>query len=335
MRFALTLALLALQLTACSPPSAPTLEFSGDAMGTSYSVRIVAANPPGDALAAALGEGIDELEQLASTWIADSDVSRFNADSRTDWFPVDPDVCELVALAGNISRRTGGAFDITVGPLVELWGFGSGGSRSAPPAAAEIDALRPHTGHAKVTADCARPAIRKSHPSVRIDLSAIAKGFAADRLASTLDAAGIGRYLVEVGGELKLKGLNAENKPWAIAIEKPLADRRTVQAVVNVTDRGMATSGDYRNFFEVDGQRYSHTIDPRTGHPVTHAAASVSVIADTAAGADALATALLVLGPEEGMALAKREGIDAYFLLRNKDAIDATMTDGFAALLPP
>lgn len=166
-------------------------------------------------------------------------------------------------------------------------------------------------------------------PNIYVDLSAYAKGLAVDRIGGLLNAWHLPNYLVEIGGEVHARGLNSQSEPWSVAIEKPPRAERAVHTVVRLTDSAMATSGDYRNYFEHGGTYYSHTIDPRTGYPVSHEAASVTVIADTAAFADAMATALLVLGPEHGFELAERENIAAYFLLRVGNAIEERMTSRF------
>ncbi|MDH3534078.1 MAG: FAD:protein FMN transferase [Gammaproteobacteria bacterium] len=322
-------------VTACSESSRqlPVAELSGSAMGTAYSVKIV--SPPDGLDVAALQQEVDQqlagIEQQMSTYIADSELSSFNAHRGMDWFEVSGELCRLVADALSISAASGGAFDITVGPLVNLWGFGPDGSAAEPPDAHLIAVLLDSVGSAALHADCSMPALRKNCPDVYVDLSAIAKGYGVDRLAALLDGRELRNYLVEIGGELRVRGKNAKADAWAVAIEAPLRSGRSVHAIVKVTDAAVATSGDYRNYFEHDGSVYSHTIDPRTGYPVAHTAASVTVVADEAAFADAMATALLVLGPEDGLALAERDGIAAYYLVRQDGAIDARLSSKFAA----
>jgi len=226
---------------------------------------------------------------------------------------------------------SGGAFDITVGPLVNLWGFGAAGIAQQPPGQADIDEALQTTGFEQLQTDCGKPALRKRLAKLHVDLSAYAKGYAVDRLATLLDEAGIADYLVEIGGEMRMRGSNASRQKWAIAIETPSRAGRTVQTIIHLTDAAVATSGDYRNYFEYDGAVFSHTIDPQSGYPVTHEAASVTVIADNAAFADGVATALLVLGPKAGMELAEREQIAAYFLLRMGDEIEERMSSLFTS----
>ena len=266
-----------------------------------------------------------------STYIEDSALSRFNASETTEWQDLPGDLCFAIEAAGVVSEFTGGAFDVTVAPLVDLWGFGPADTPNVPPSAEAIDAAMRDVGYTKLEIDCGIPAIRKATPGVRVDLSAFAKGHAVDLVSELLNVRGLPDYLVEVGGELRMRGLNAKEENWAIAVESPNRTERSVQIIMNLTNAAMATSGDYRNYFEHEGEFYSHTIDPRTGRPISHEAASVTVVADTAAFADAAATALLVLGPDEGLDLADRESIAALFLLRLGDQFEERMSQAFAS----
>lgn len=332
-----TLVLAGLMLAGCGDRDAAVeYELSGSAMGTRYSVKIAEplAAERRELLEQRIGGAIDGIEQAMSTYIVESDVSRFNASRSTDWIEVSDSVCEAVTAARGLSELTNGAFDITVGPLVNLWGFGPETVELAPPPAAEIEAAQARVGYQYVHADCSRPALRKDRPDLYIDLSAWAKGFAVDRVFALLDDLGVENYLVELGGELRMSGRNAQGELWRIAIEKPSDNGRDIQMVLRMTDRALSTSGDYRNYFVHEGKRYSHLIDGRQGRPVTHNLASVTVVADRAAFADAMATALLVLGPEEGMALAVREEIAAYFQLRRDEGFGEAMSPDFEALLP-
>ena len=219
---------------------------------------------------------------------------------------------------------------MTVGPLVNLWGFGPAETGYEPPGNDTVTQAMENVGYAKLHVDCTIPALRKEIPGVYVDLSAFAKGHAVDVVAGLLDARALPDYLVEIGGEMRLRGTNARSEAWAIAIETPDRTGRSVRTVVHLSDTAMATSGDYRNFFEHEGRFYSHTIDPRTGYPVAHNGASVTVVAETAAFADAAATALLVLGPDAGMRLAEQENIAAYFLLRLGSEFEERMSSLFA-----
>ena len=329
---------LALLVSGCGQDAVrlPEHVLAGETMGTTFSVKIVQDGELADK--AIIGQRITDtlaaLDQALSTYKPDSELSRFNRSTSTDWVRVDREVCDIVSAALEISKLTDGAFDITVGPLVNLWGFGPETYRTEPPAGEKIRGAMQAVGYQKLEVDCDQAALRKSTPGVYVDLSGFAKGYAVDRLAEILDERTIENYLVEIGGEVRMKGFNAAGNPWAIAIEKPLDDARSVQTIVHLTDAAMATSGDYRNFFEWNGKRYSHTIDPATGFPVTHDGAAVTVVADAAARADGLATGLLVLGPDKGMALADSHGIAAYFLVRSNGSFAERSSDAFRNMTP-
>lgn len=331
-KWSLAAALLALGACGDSPIDWPVQELAGSTMGTTFSVKVVA--PPVELDLASLQqdvqETLDAVNQSMSTYLTDSELSQFNTSTGTDWVEVSADLCHAVEAAQVVSQFTDGAFDVTVGPLVDLWGFGPSDSVIEPPGDEQLAMAMDNTGFGKLYTDCARPALRKDLPGISVDLSAFAKGHAVDRVANLLDDRALPNYMVEIGGELRLRGLNGKGENWAIAIETPDRNSRSVQTVVHLTDTGMATSGDYRNYFEHDGDFYSHTIDPRTGRPITHNGASVTVVADTAAFADAAATALLVMGPEAGLALAERESIAAYFLLRLGSEFEERMSSLFA-----
>jgi thiamine biosynthesis lipoprotein len=310
-----------------------TLALAGSTMGTTWSVQIPHPAPDLDqaALYADIDALLDQVNGRMSTYRPDSELSRFNAAETTDWFPVSAELERLVDKALAVSQLTGGAFDVTVGPLVNLWGFGPEVHPDEIPAQDQIDAARARIGWRMLHSRAEPPALRKDRPDVYVDLSAIAKGHGVDRVAELLEAKGLTDYLVEIGGELRGRGVNAAGEPWRIAVERPDPGRRAVLEVVALTDHGMATSGDYRNFFEVDGKRYSHTIDPSTGRPVVHDLASTTVVAERCGEADAWATALLVLGPERGLALANERGLAALFVERLGDELRLTESAAFAS----
>ncbi len=317
-------------VTGCGPHR--PLELAGPTMGTSYSIKIV--DPPGelhmDRLADQVTRELDNLVALFSTYDPSSELATFNRVRRTDWETVSAALVNVLTEARQVSELTDGAFDVTVGPLVELWGFGPDESGDRIPSDAEIARLRTRVGYTGLELRASPPALRKQDPDIHVDLSAIAKGYAVDRLALLLESHGISNYLVEIGGELRGRGHNGAGEPWRIGIEQPVTGARNVHAIIAIDSTGVATSGDYRNYFETQGQRYSHTIDPRTGRPVTHALASVTVISPLTMRADALATALMVLGPEEGYALADREGLAALFIVRTADGLVDRQTTAFA-----
>jgi thiamine biosynthesis lipoprotein len=313
---------------------ANALMLSGATMGTTYSVTITRLPDGGDeaeVLQQRIDAVLDEVNALMSTYREDSELSRFNASASVDWIGVSEDLARVVAAAREISALSDGAFDVTVGPVVNLWGFGPDISADQLPTQMDIDAARARVGWKKLQLRDDPAALRKSAPDIYVDLSAIAKGYGADRVAALLEQEGISDYLVEVGGELRGRGSSPRGDAWRIAIERPEASRRSVFRVVELRDIGMATSGDYRNFFELDGQRYSHSIDPTTGRPVTHELASVTVLASSTMWADGWATALLVLGPERGFALAQSQGLAALFIVRGEDGYEAKATAAFEA----
>ena len=329
----LLLLLPALALSACGDGRSQ-LELTGQAMGTTFNVVLV--EPPEeiatDTLESDLTAELQAVDLLASTWRDDSELTAFNLDLSIDWIPVSKDFCALLESALEVSEATDGAFDLTIGPLINLWGFGPDGQIVEPPSTVDIAAAQQRVGFDLLEADCDERLVRKDVPDLYVDLSGWAKGYAVDQLAELLDARGIENYLVEIGGELRVKGQNRDGDKWAIGIEAPSTSARVPHAILHVTDTSVATSGDYRNYFEHDGKRFSHTVDARTGYPVTHDLAAVTVVNASAAYADAMATALLVLGPDDGPELARELDIAGYFLVRNQTEIREITTPGFDRL---
>ena len=323
-------------LVACGDQRIAEYQLSGSTMGTQFSV-VVVTNLAFDQqhLQTQIHAALEDIEQRMSTYRDNSELSAFNQSTSTDWVPVSKELCGAIDEAIGFGELSDGAFDITVGPLVNLWGFGPDASRNEPPSDEAIDEARAKIGQNYLHADCDIPAIRKDHADLYIDLSAYAKGLAADDIAAVLDENSMSNYLVEIGGDLRARGHNARMERWRVAIEKPDRPGSAVEKIIHISDLSVATSGDYRNFFEFEGQRYSHTIDPRSGRPVAHDLASVTVLGDSAAFADAMATALMVLGPEAGLAFAEREGIAADLLLRNGDTITEQMSTEFKSLTDP
>jgi len=291
-------------------------------MGTTYEVIITEL--PG-ALARAdiqsmLDEQLADVDRHLSGWNEASEVARFNATESTDWVPVSPVLLRAVAQSLVISRESAGAFDVTVGPLVGAWGFGADADVDlAAPTASEIARLQASVGHDKLELRAQPPALRKRVPALRIDLDGVAPGLAVDDIAARLEALGVRDYLVELGGEVRARGRSPAGRPWRVAVEAPVAGERRAYALVELDGVGVSTSGDYRDFHDADGRRISHTIDPRSAAPVSHGLASVSVVHESVAAADAWCTALMVLGPQEGMALARRLGLAALFIERRAD----------------
>jgi thiamine biosynthesis lipoprotein len=323
-----------LSLIACDGGGRRQTELSGATMGTTYSVKIPRL-PKGverQVLERDIAAILETVNAQMSTYRPDSELSRFNAGQSVSWAVVSPDTLAVVDEALRVSRLSGGAFDPTIGPLVDLWGFGPGSGPRAIPSRARIEAILPATGYRHVRTAASPPALGKDRRDIRVDLSGIAKGFGVDKVAEHLERVGVGYYLVEIGGELRGRGYNAQGSVWRVGIERPAA-LGTVQRVVRLGGQGLATSGDYRIFFERDGARYSHILDARDGRPVDHGLASVTVIAPTAMQADALSTALMVLGPEAGLELARREGVAAFFIARKGDGFVETASPEFARYL--
>ena len=262
-----------------------------------------------------------------STYKPESEVSRFNASGMSE-FAVSEDLARVLASARNVAELSDGALDVTVGPLVDAWGFGPSGRLTAPDEA-ELETLRESVGWRNLILDEEHGTLRKIIGNLRIDLSAIAKGFAVDKVLEGVVQLGYADVMVEIGGEVRTAGLNEMARPWRIGIERPDENGRVAALAVEFSDLALATSGDYRNFREIDGHRISHTIDPRTGRPVDHTLASVSVLCSTCIEADAWATALNVLGPDEGVTLAELQGLDALFIVRTKSGFETIRTGDF------
>ena len=317
----------------------PLVELSGSAMGTTWSVRVFAPDDPEvdesrRRLLEVVRARLERVEQLMSSYDSESEISRFNRFASRQPFALSPTTLEVFALALEVSALTGGAFDVTVGPLVAAWGFGAAEAPKTSPTPVELAALGQRVGYRLLELQHAEGRIAKAHPEVVCDLSAIAKGYAVDEVVEAVRDLGYRNFLVELGGELGARGRRPDGTAWRVAIERPDALARSVYAVVGLEDQALATSGDYRNFYQRDGLRLSHLIDPRTLRPIAHRLASVTVVDPSAARADALATALSVLGPDDGFALAEREGIPAYFILRTAEGPTETLaTPAFGGLL--
>ncbi len=306
-------------------------------MGTSYMVKITTT--PGTTaldqypnLALHLDAILDTINQQMSTWIPSSEISRFNASPDTSWFSVSKDLAFVVRKAQDVSELSEGAFDITIMPLVNLWGFGPENRTTRMPEEQELVDRLEWIGWQNLSVRTHPPALKKSIPQLTIDLSAIAKGFGADRLAEYLNRLRIENYFVEIGGEVRVRGENHLDKPWRVGISVPNAQGGVLK-IIHTSRASIATSGDYHNYFEMHGKRYSHTIDPRTGVPITHNLASVTVVDSSCMMADAFATAIDVLGPDAGMDLARANNLAAFFIVRNNEAFVEKMTSRFSKLL--
>ncbi|MEM9421384.1 MAG: FAD:protein FMN transferase [Pseudomonadota bacterium] len=306
-------------LAACSERQA-TFRLNGETMGTTYTVVASQKNISVDEqeIREAIEETLSDVDSKLSNWAPLSEISRFNAAKHTNPVPISRDLALVLSATFEVHEQSSGHFDVTLGPLIELWGFGVRQPDSPVPADAEISKALEYVGLRElVELGEEGTSLRKVHPEVSINLAPLAKGYGIDAVAQTLTKLGFTNYMVEIGGDLVVSGLNPEGQQWHIGIERPEAIVRTVEQVVVLSDAGMATSGDYRNYFEDDDIRYSHILDVKTGRPVTHKTASVTVVAENAMMADAWATALLAMGRPEGMKIAKKFNLAAFFIERD------------------
>lgn len=322
-----------------APPPLETLQ--GRTMGTTWSVKLV--RPAGltrQRLQQGIQDEVDRVVAQMSTYEADSDLSRFNRAPAGTWHTLPDEFFGVLSHALALAADTGGAFDPTVGPLVDLWGFGPGKQQRRVPSDADIAAARARVGWQRVQLDDTSK--RAFQPGgVQVDLSAVAKGFGTDQVARALERMGVAHYLVDISGELRAHGRRPDGSDWQVAIEKPGAaagsvDRPDqVERIVVLRDRAIATSGDYRHFFEDGGRVYSHHIDPRSGQPVAHRIASVTTIAADCMHADSIGTAIMVLGPEQGMAYAAEHGLAVLLILHDGQDFEERISPAFADLMQP
>lgn len=327
-----------LPLVAAAAPSgsagATLQRLSGETMGTTWSVTVKADATALPALQRGIQARLDTVVAQMSTWEPGSDLSRFNAAPAGTRQPLPPEMQHVMRAALALAEESGGAFDPTVGPLVNLWGFGPEGERIAPDAD-QMAAARTWVGWQRLQLDA--NGVMTQPGGVYVDLSGIAKGYGVDQVAGFLREQEVPAYLVEVGGELRSHGRKPDGTVWRVAVEQPSPDDldpgASTPAVIALDGMAMATSGDYRHFFDEHGQRYSHTIDPRSGRPVAHGLASVTVLHHDCMQADALATALTVLGPEQGWEYARRHGLAALLVWHDGTGFDSRMTPAFQSAL--
>jgi thiamine biosynthesis lipoprotein len=323
-------------LAGCSfEPEKEIWEISGGIFGTTYHINVVLTEDREtlEDLSQGIEKTLESVDGAMSTWREDSELSRFNQQQdQSEWTPVSAELFEVFEAAQAVAEQSGGAFDITIGPVVNLWGFGPDGRPEQMPGDDELAQRLSRTGFRFLELDAESQAIRARRPQY-LDLSGIAKGYAVDAVARYLEQQGVDRYLVEIGGEVRVNGRKPDGSAWHLAVEEPVEQARQVNRVIAMDRNGMATSGDYRNYYESNGQRYSHTIEPSTGRPVGHRLASVSVIADSSMLADAWATAFTVLGYEEGYRLALQKNLAVYFIVREGDGFETYHTPAFATYL--
>ncbi|QHM94144.1 FAD:protein FMN transferase ApbE [Kosakonia sacchari] len=313
----------------------PTV-LEGKTMGTFWRVSVVDISPQqAQSLRQKIQTQLDADDHLMSTWKDDSALMRFNHSTSTAPWPVSAAMSDIVTTSLRVGEKTEGAMDITVGPLVNLWGFGPDKQPVKTPGQAQIDAAKARTGlaHLTVINRAGEQFLQKDLPDLFVDLSTVGEGYAADHLARLMEQEGIARYLVSVGGALASRGMNAQGQPWRVAIQKPTDRENVAQAVVDINGHGISTSGSYRNYYELDGKRISHIIDPRSGRPIQHALVSVTVIAPTALEADAWDTGLMVLGTEQAKEVVTREGLAVFMIIKDGDGFRTWISPQFSAFL--
>jgi len=325
----IALIILASIIAGCSFQDSKPIHLTGFTMGTSYNVKLL--DIPAGIAKQQIQRDIELLLKLInsqmSTYLAESEISKFNQSTVKTPVPVSQNTLKVLALAQEISLETNGGFDVTVGPLVNLWGFGPKFQADSIPSVEKIEAALRMVNFSHISLDFANQSLSKNS-ELYADLSAIAKGFAVDEIARYLQTHGMDNYLIEIGGEVRLNGVK-NGSGWRLAVEKPVSNERTVHAIISASDKAIATSGDYRNFFELDGVRYSHTINPSTGFPVKQDVLSVTVIAGSCAEADAYATAFSVIGPSKAIEVANRKGLAVLLLVKDGNGYKEIYSDSF------
>lgn len=313
--------------------AADSITLSGKTMGTTYHITFIRgdeAKIKPDKLHQAVETRLHEINQYMSTYIADSEISRINKAPADTSIKISPETAHVLAAAQQVSAATKGAFDISVGNLVNLWGFGPEIKLYAMPDETKIKDILTQSGYQRLELDPALLQVRKHSDTLYLDLSGIAKGYAVDEIAALLTHHGYPNHLVEIGGEIRTGGEKGAGNPWNIGIERPRAQEHSMQRIIHTSSSiSMATSGDYRNYFEHEGKRYSHTIDPKTGHPIKHNLAAISVLHTSCMLADAYATAFMVMGPQRTMDFATEHNIAVYMLVKEGDNFTALSSPAF------
>ncbi|MGS2719266.1 FAD:protein FMN transferase [Paraglaciecola aestuariivivens] len=321
-----------LTLLACNQPESPEIHLTGPTMGTHFNVKVVNdVKVDKDQLQSEIEQELAEINQLMSTYISDSELSQFNQWNSTEPFTLSDKTLVVLHEAKRLGELSQGVLDVTVGPLVNLWGFGPQSRPEKIPSPQLIQQTKQKTGLDKL--QLAEHAAYKTQPDLYVDLSTIAKGYAVDQLADILLAHNIKNFLVEIGGEMRLAGKKASGMDWKIAIEKPQASGRAVQKIISIGNNAVATSGDYRNYYEFDGERYSHLIDPVSGYPISHNLVSVTVIHPSSMTADGLATALNVMGKERALALSEQHNLAVMLITKETQGFTEYTSSKFQQLV--
>ena len=327
-----------LLLSACNPASnnsaiGKASKLKGEAIGTTYSIIYLDPQEQlsSETLKTEFNQLINAANQSMSTYHPNSEISTFNKSQSTEPVKTSPTLRKVVAEGIRLHQMTEGALDITLKPLSSLWGFGPNGIPHTVPSDNQLTAIKRKTGVEKITIE--GEMLSKSVAALQIDLNTIGKGFLVDQTAELLEQYNIDNYLVEIGGEMRLKGLNDKGQPWKIGVINPTEGAPTSQHTVFPGNNGVATSGDYYQYFEKDGKRYSHILNPVTGKPIDHNLASVTVLHPMSMTADGLATAIMVLGADKGLALAEKHRIPIYIIIRDGDKFVSKMSSAFEAHL--
>ncbi len=327
------LLLIAFALSGCQKSSHES-ELSGEAQGTTYHIKLVL-----DGTSTSLEQArrevsatLAEIDAQMSNYREDSEISRINRQERTNWLLVSPEIAKLLVIAHTVYQHSNGCYDLTVKSLFDLWGFS--GRENRVPSQDEIDALLPHVGMSLLEVDAVNNRIRKKDPKLKIDLSSIAQGYSVGLVAHRLEALGIKNYLVEIGGEMMVKGRKANGNDWRVAVQTPTPLTREIEKIIDVREQqGIAimTAGTYQHFFEENGQTYSHILNPKTGRPVTHHLRSVTVMHDDPAWADAWDTALLCMGEQDAARVAEAEQLKVLLVYEDDGKLTEHMSKAFVA----
>ena len=324
--------LVATTFTSCTPPPIAETHLYGPTMGTTYNVKFVPVKGLNEQeLKQRVDQVLVDINQLMSTYIPNSELSQFNQWNSIEPFDMSPQTIDVLNEAKRLGDISAGILDVTVGPLVNLWGFGPQNRPEKIPTDELIKATQQLVGLDKLTVGPTWAS--KSNANLYVDLSTIAKGYAVDQVAELLQAHKISNFLVEIGGEMRVSGIKASGKNWIIAIEKPETQQRSVQEFISIGNNAVATSGDYRIYYEQDGVRYSHLINPTTGYPITHNVVSVTVVHPSSMTADGLATALIVMGKENALALAAKYDIAVYLITKENDGFTEYTSAKFEQLV--
>ncbi len=329
-RLALILMCNLLGLTGCDRQQ--DIQFSGAAQGTTYTLKLAAVDShfTKASLQAEVDKILADIDSKMSNYRDDSEISHINQQHTTEWITISPEITELLTISKTVFQKSKGCFDLTVKPIFDLWGFSKHENRVPTPD--EIQATLKHVGMQALEIDAPNNKIRKRDPLLAIDLSAIAQGYSVQALAKYMEQQGINNYLIEIGGEMKAKGIKSNQQPWKVAIQKPIPNSSNIHRILEIKEQqgtAIMTAGTYRNFFEDHGQAYSHILDPRTGRPVTHQLLSVTVLHDDPTWADAWDTALLCMGETEAEQLAEAEQLKVLLIYQQDKELKEYVNTAF------